>query len=112
MAVVGRYLGSMKSQLESVESHNEQVSPEYRIVQAGMIIANHRVLRCKRLSERVVGENYASWVVLCQAEGNEYHKWVTWTVIARPDGFLAQSGHYFMEDDIEGAVRSYEKRGG
>lgn len=91
----------------------QEIPNEYMVLETGMEIANHKVLRCKRLSERVVGETYASWVALCEAQENEYHKWVTWTVIAREDGFIAESGHYFMEiDGIEKAVGSYEKRGG
>lgn len=113
MATTSSYNGGMTTQLEAVEKHNEQVAPEFRIVEKGMIIANHKVLRCKRLSERIIGDSYATWVVLCEAEGNEYHKWVTWIVAATPRGFNADSGHYFMEiDGIEKAVGSYEKRGG
>lgn len=113
MATTERYNEGMMTQLEAVEKHNEQVDPEFRIVEKGMIIARHKVLRCKRVSERVIGDSYASWVVLAEAQGDEYHKWVTWFVVARKDGFLAESGHYFMEiDGIEKAVGSYEKRGG
>lgn len=105
MATTDRYTESMTTQ--------QEVSNEYRVLEKGMIIAGHKVLRCKRVSERVVGETYASWIALCEAQGDEYHKWVTWTVIAREKGFIAESGHYFMEiDGIEKAVGSYEKRGG
>lgn len=103
----------MTTQLEAVQKHNEQVEPEFRLLTAGMTVAGHKVLRCKRLSERVIGDCYATWIALCEAQGNEYHKWTTWIVIARDSGFLAESGHYFMEiDGIEKAVGSYEKRGG
>lgn len=113
MTTTDLYIDGMTTQLEAVEKHNEQVSADFRILEKGMIIAHHKVLRCKRLSERIIGESYATWVVLCEAQGAEYHKWVTWIVAATPSGFSAESGHYFMEiDGIEKAVGSYEKRGG
>ena len=78
-----------------------------------MTIAGHKVLRLNRLSERVVGDCYASWITLCETDDpNSYHKWVTWVVIARPNGFCAESGHYFRADDWEKAVGNYDKRGG
>lgn len=90
-----------------------EVAPEYRVLEKGMTIAGHTVIRCKRLTERVVGDCYATWITLCETnDPTSYHKWVTWVVIARPDGFHAESGHYFIRDEREKAVGNYERRGG
>ena len=87
------------------------VPNEYKVLQPGDTVAGHKVLRCKRISERVEGDTYASWVALCDSMGNESHRYVTWLVYAGPDGFRAESGHYFLEDDdYESAVGDYDKR--
>ncbi len=89
------------------------VDHEYRILEKGMKISGHTVLRCKRLTERVVGETYASWIVLCETDDpGSYHKWVTWIAYANSTGFHAESGHYFPSSEWEQAVGSYDKRGG
>lgn len=89
------------------------VDSEYKVLEKGMIVADHTVLRCKRLTERIEGDTYASWIALLETTDSEsYHKYVTWIVIARPDGFIAESGRYFQAEDIERAVGDYVNRGG
>ena len=103
----------MKTELEMVTEQNENISPELRLLTKGMTIAEHKILRCNRLSERVVGDSYATWITLCEAtDPTSYHKWVTWIVVARPEGFRAESGHYFTDGEYEKAFGNYESRGG
>lgn len=98
---------------QAVETYNEGVAPEWRILTKGMEVAGHTVLRCKQLRERIVGDTYASWIALLETnDSTSYHRYVTWVVIARPDGWLAESGHYFTDDDFERAVGDYDMRGG
>ena len=98
---------------ETLEKYNSDVSPEWRILSKGMEISGHTVLRCKQLRERIVGDTYASWIALLETtDPSSYHRYVTWVVIARPDGWLAESGNYFCSDELERAVGNYERRGG
>jgi hypothetical protein len=91
----------------------QEVPNEYKVLEKGMTIAGHTVLRLKRLTERVVGDTYASWIVLCETtDPKSYHKWVTWIAYANETGFHAESGHYFQADEWEMAVGSYDRRGG
>lgn len=97
----------------TIEQYNVHAAPEWRILTKGMEIAGHTVLRCKQLRERIVGDTYASWIALLEAnDRTSYHRYVTWVVIARPDGWLAESGNYFIDGEIERAVGNYERRGG
>lgn len=102
----------MTTQLQAITKHNEQVEPEFRLLTTGMVVADHTILYCTRQGERVIGETYASWIVLAETTEREYHKWVTWRVVATERGFFAESGHYFTADDWENAYGNYEKRGG
>ena len=66
-----------------------------------MVIAHHQTV------QRVPTQTFATWVALCVKEG-EYHPYVVWNVIARPEGFIAEHGDYFF--DIESAVKCYMSR--
>jgi len=66
------------------------------------------VLECERKGRRVVGETYASWKALCFLPQNNYTPFVVWTVIARPNGFSAETGEY--ERTLEDALPTYQKR--
>lgn len=68
-----------------------------------MVIAHHQIV------ERVPKETFATWVALCVKEG-EYHPYVVWNVIARPEGFIAEQGQYFF--DIEKAAERFVQRAG
>lgn len=103
----------MKTELELITEQNETTPPEFRILTKGMVIADHTILRCKRLTERIVGDSYATWITLCESNDKKsYHRWVTWVVVAREDGFRAEAGSYYPATDWERAVGSYDKRGG
>lgn len=86
---------------------------EYRVLEKGNEVEGHKVLRCNRLTERVVGDCYASWIALVETtNANDYHKYATMVIVARPDGWLAESGRYFVGGDYEKAYGDYERRGG
>jgi len=67
------------------------------------------VIACTKLADRYPGESYARWIAICVKDG-EYHPYVVWDVIARPEGWSAQSGDYTFT--IQEEVVQYKKRGG
>jgi hypothetical protein len=54
---------------------------------------NRIVVFCTKLNERVPGDCFASWVAICYNR-DEYHPYVVWTVVARPEGWHAEQGDY------------------
>jgi hypothetical protein len=70
---------------------------------------NRMVIATTKKSERIPGECYAVWVAICHKE-DEYHPYVVWDVIARPEGFAAEHGDYCST--IQQAMNAYIKRGG
>ena len=70
---------------------------------------NRMVIACTKRSERIPGDTYATWVAICCKEG-EYHPYVVWNIIARPEGFVAENGDYCFT--IEDAIVIYKKRQG
>jgi hypothetical protein len=67
------------------------------------------VIAYTKRGERIVGDSYATWVAIC-VDDTEYHPYVVWTVIARPEGWCAEGGDYcFTLDD---ALVAYKARGG
>ena len=67
------------------------------------------VIAYTKIRDRVPGDSYASWVAICAKEG-EYHPYVVWYVIARPNGFLAETGDYCFT--LDEALKVYKNRGG
>ena len=67
------------------------------------------VIAATKRGERIEGDSYAHWIAICHKEG-EFHPYAVWTVIARPDGFIAEQGDYCST--ISEAVEAYNKRGG
>ncbi|NBO54624.1 MAG: hypothetical protein EBU84_08520 [Actinobacteria bacterium] len=99
----------METQLEAVLHHNRQVGADFALLTHGMEINYHKVLECQRLTERVVGDSYSSWIALCESlDSATWHKWVTWTVVATSVGFFCQAGNYFQ--DYDDAYESYWNR--
>lgn len=67
------------------------------------------VIACTKKNERVVGDVYATWVAIC-LDSEALHPYVVWTVVARPEGWLATNGDYCQ--NIIDAIRMYKARGG
>lgn len=67
------------------------------------------VIACTKQNERIVGEVYATWTAICVQE-EAFHPYVVWTVIARPNGFVAESGDYCKS--LDSALVAYKNRGG
>jgi hypothetical protein len=85
---------------------------EYNELQIGDKVGSsiERIVIVKhKTGERIVGETYASWVAICYAE-TAYHPFTVWNIIARPEGWHAESGSYVAT--IEEALDVYKDRGG
>ena len=80
-------------------------------LQLGDIVgdSNRMVIACTKLAEREPGESFAYWVAICVKDG-EYHPYVVWNIVARPEGFYASNGDYCFT--IQEAVKAYNQRGG
>jgi hypothetical protein len=68
------------------------------------------VMLCKKKFDRVVGDCFATWLALCFNPANLFHPYVVWNVIARPEGFVAESGDY--RKTLNDALDAYKVRGG
>lgn len=67
------------------------------------------VIARTKTGERVPGDTYASWTAICH-DDTALHPYVVWTVIARPEGFIAEQGDYCLT--LRTALKAYEARGG
>lgn len=91
---------------------NSNTLNEYNELRIGDVVGSgtrRMVIAHTKRYDREVGEHYASWVAICHAEG-EFHPYVVWTVIARPEGWHAEQGDYCST--LEEALVAYKKRGG
>ena len=70
---------------------------------------NRMVVAYTKKSDRIPGDSYATWIAIC-CKQDEFHPYVVWTIVARPEGFAAESGDYCF--NIDQAVQAYKKRGG
>jgi hypothetical protein len=75
-----------------------------------IINASAVVVMCEKKFDRVVGDCYATWLAICNDLANPLHPYVVWTVVARPEGFVAGNGDY--RKTLTEAVEAYEARGG
>jgi len=84
---------------------------EYNQLKIGDLVGDTKriVLACTKLGDRIPGDTYARWVSICAKEG-EYHPYVVWDVVARPNGFSASFGNYAFT--LEEALKYYYDRGG
>jgi hypothetical protein len=85
---------------------------EYNELQIGDKVGSgiERIVIVKhKTGERIVGDTYASWVAICYAE-TAHHPFTVWDIIARPEGWHAESGSYVAT--IEEALDVYKDRGG
>jgi len=67
------------------------------------------VIARTKVADRDPGESFAQWVAICAKEG-EYHPYVVWNVIARPEGWSAETGDYCFT--LPEALSHYYQRGG
>lgn len=99
--------------IEAIRKHNSSVEHEWRILAQGERVSGHTVIMCTKLRDRVVGDSYASWIALLETNNpDSYHRWVTWNVVAVPDGWLAEGGNYFRGKFMDEALADYHARGG
>lgn len=83
--------------------------PTYAQLEVGESVADGlaTVVKCEQLSNRVPNDTYASWVALCVRK-HDLHPYVVWTIIARPNGFIAEQGDYCRT--FEEGLSAYSKR--
>lgn len=114
----------MKTQIEAVMASNAQTPPEYQVVCEGLLLGydpdmagDHekwvRIRDYSKVKERVKGDTFATWTVLCErdmldSEEVVIHPYIVWTLIARPEGWSFSSGEYFA--DFEEALEAYKAR--
>jgi hypothetical protein len=68
------------------------------------------VIACTKRYDRVIGDTYASWVAICAKRPDDYHPYVVWNVVARPEGWSAGNGDYCTT--LVSATEYYTERGG
>ena len=80
-------------------------------LQLGDIVgdSNRMVIASTKMADREPGESFAWWVAICVKDG-EYHPYVVWNIVARPEGFYASNGDYCFT--IQEAIKAYNQRGG
>ena len=71
--------------------------------------AERMVIACTKQNDRIVGDLYATWTAICVEEG-AFHPYVVWNVVARPEGWYAESGDYCKT--LDEALEVYRSRGG
>lgn len=84
---------------------------EYDELRIGDVVGDTKrmVFAYTQLNERIPGDSYASWITICHRD-TELHPYVVWTVIARPEGFIAEQGDYCST--LREALDAYSARGG
>ncbi len=91
---------------------NEKTDPEYRIVCKDLRInVNGEDLWIHdfvKRSERVIGDTYASWLVLVERDSSNLDPWVVWLLIATPKGWALESGSYCRDE--EAGRKAFAKR--
>lgn len=87
------------------------IDATYNILRVDTVINNGaKVIACHKTWERVPNDTYATWTAICRRYDNDFHPWVVWTVVARPEGFEAFHGHYYAT--LAEAQAKYEEEGG
>jgi hypothetical protein len=67
------------------------------------------VIDCTKEAQYVKGGLYSTWTALCVCE-DDYMPYVVWTIIARPEGFVRESGEY--SKTLKEAMAIYDNRRG
>jgi len=108
----------MTSQVEAVADSNAKTEPEYQVICEGLPMEYGedefvRVRRYHKIRERVKGDTYATWEVLCERDHYSkdelvLHPFIVWTLVARPDGWSFAGGEYYKT--YEEALKNYKKR--
>ena len=79
-------------------------------LRVGEIIGDtHRMVFLSSLLRPEGDGTYPVWIAICN-DPEQYHPYVVWNVVGRPEGWYASSGDYFH--DIKDAMECYIKRGG
>ena len=88
----------------------KEIQPD-RTLQAGSVLTNGAmVVVCTKTSDAVQNECYATYIAVCVRDGDNFHDYAVWTVIDRPEGFVAERGDY--RHTLTEAIGCYENRRG
>ena len=78
---------------------------------AGMTLTNGAtVVVCTKMRDAVPNDSYAVWLAVCVRDGENFHDYAIWNVVARPEGFVAERGDY--RHTLIEAIGCYEDRRG
>jgi hypothetical protein len=83
----------------------------HNTLQIGDIVGDTRrmVIACTKKNDYTPGDSFAYWIAICAKE-DHLHPYVVWDVIARPEGWVCQSGDYAYT--LKQALDYYHERGG
>lgn len=108
----------METEVERVLLSNEATPPEYQVICEGYPMEYSldqwvRIRDYKKITERIKGDCYATWTVLCErdfveADEKVIHPFIVWTLVARPEGWHFELGHYCAT--YEEARKKYDQR--
>jgi hypothetical protein len=88
----------------------KEIHPE-RTLQAGSVLTNGAtVVVCTKTRDAVPSDSYATYIAVCVRDGENFHDYAVWTVIDRPEGFVAEHGDY--RHTLTEAIGCYENRRG
>jgi hypothetical protein len=83
---------------EVLKASNEKTPPEYRVICDGLTInVNGEELTIRehrKVSERVIGDSYAAWVILAERDSSKHDPWVVWLLVANKTGWSLGWGDY------------------
>jgi len=88
----------------------KELQPE-RTLKAGSVLTNGAtVILCTKTRDAVPSDSYATYIAVCVRDGDNFHDYAVWTVIDRPEGFVAEHGDY--RHTITEAIGCFENRRG
>lgn len=108
----------MRTEVEAVLLSNETTDAEYRVICEAFPIEYEtdkfvHVEAFHKITERIKGETYATWTVLCYRDDLEageavVHPYIVGTLVAHPEGFTLMGRDYCTSYDE--ALKIYKTR--
>lgn len=95
---LGKSVRDMTDEERTMSLHAGEALPNGGIVVASTLMLNEG------------GGVHRTHLALCLRPLNDYHPFVVWLVVERPEGVLAGSGEYCRT--LTEAIEAYRKRGG
>lgn len=100
--------------IKAIQAHNEAAPPEFRTICRDLTIDTKgvgpiRIVDFVRNNEHIIGDVFASWTILAERTA-PHHPYVVWILVARPNGWLLESGTYC--DGLSDAELAFARRTG